>query len=105
MSATELAILVAGGILLVGVIGEYAPRAIAALADWRLAGQGIPPDTDVKVLYLVAAEAIRRTDPDLPADVVERMTADVVVDLARGTLGGATFPPIPLPPATPERPR
>jgi hypothetical protein len=92
--STLAIIAVAGivGVVLLSLI-EKAPAIVSAIADVRMAGDrsldGLVPADEVNAAALLVAKvAIRRTDPDLNAELVDRMALTVVEDVADGMLNG-----------------
>lgn len=74
-----------------GLVLEHAPKIIAARADARLmrdhgaAAVGRWTDEEVGVALI---HAVRRADPELGAELAERIAGTVAEDLERGTLEG-----------------
>lgn len=87
----DLVVVVAAAIVALALI-EKAPAIVSAIADLRVAGDrdltGLVSETEAEsAVALCVVAAIRRSDPDLNDELVERLADTVLEDFARGTLG------------------
>lgn len=87
-----VAIIAAAAVLVAVCLIEKAPAILAALADVRVAGdrslEGLMPiDDAIAEVSLGVQTAIRRTDPGLSDELVERLAGTVLEDLRDGVIG------------------
>lgn len=91
MSLDTLAIVIGALIALAFILVE-ADSIIRALADYRLAGRRdldglVSTDVADEHIELAVYAAIRRADPELGPELVDRLAATVLEDLRDGVLG------------------
>lgn len=87
----EVALIAVAGVVALALV-EKTPAILAAIADVRIAGRRdldglMPIDEAIAEVSLGVQTAIRRADPTIPDELVERMAVTVIEDLRDGVLG------------------